>query len=440
MRTGICAVLALIGSVVGSACSNRSSLAPPTFARTTPALGAIDESILPDLFRTAWDPGIPGGIPADDDPVRPASVWLPPGDPYNGYSVDPALAGRANAAAFTAAFQAAINSAGQEATPTSRKIVFLSGGTYFVNPQRYPGSGSDQVGIYVKVDNVTIRGSGADTTRLAANGTINNYGTVVLFGHRVGHSDADFAVRNVIADASRGDTTIQVADASAYVVGDVITIDHLDGVPVPEGPATLNSGYLWYYDGQYFKRQPTYDWNGPSTGAPNIPRGADCCSTVVLDDAGNRDHRYQRQRPNHQGPALHRLPARLEPAGLAHRAAQYRLDSGGESLVRARKHRGRWGQQPVGLPRRLGRVQLHGLLLGEEHRGRRREMDQPARPCASWQVRIQHRPWAQLSVCDPRFLRSWLDGRKSRWASLRASRRSGLLGMPAREQHLGQQQ
>jgi len=275
MRTGICAVLALIGSVVGSACSNRSSLAPPKFARTTSALGAIDESILPDLFRTAWDPGIPGGIPADDDPVRPASVWLPPGDPYNGYSVDPALAGRANAAAFTAAFQAAINSAGQEATPTSRKIVFLSGGTYFVNPQRYPGSGSDQVGIYVKVDNVTIRGSGADTTRLAANGTINNYGTVVLFGHRIGHSDADFAVRNVIADASRGDTTIQVTDASAYVVGDVITIDHLDGVPVPEGPATLNSGYLWYYDGQYFKRQPTYDWNGPSTGAPNIPRVSD---------------------------------------------------------------------------------------------------------------------------------------------------------------------
>jgi hypothetical protein len=275
MRTGTCAVLALMGSVVGSACSNRSSLGPPKLARTTPALGAIDESILPDLFRTAWDPGIPGGIPADDDPIRPASVWLPPGDPYNGYSVDPALAGRANAAAFTAAFQAAINSAGDEATPTSRKIVFLGEGTYFVNPQRYPGSGSDQVGIYVKVDNVTIRGSGADTTRLAANGTINNYGTVVLFGHRVGHSDADFAVRNVIADASRGDTTIQVTDASAYVVGDVITIDHLDGVPVPEGPATLNSGYLWYYDGQYFKRQPTYSWNGPSTGALNIPRVSD---------------------------------------------------------------------------------------------------------------------------------------------------------------------
>ncbi len=275
MRTGTCAVLALIGGVVSSACSNRSSLAPPKLARTAPALGAIDESILPDLFRTVWDPGIPGGIPADDDPIRPASIWLPPGDPYIGYSVDPALAGRTNAAAFTTAFQAAINSAGEEATPTSRKIVFLSEGTYFVNPQRYPGSGSDQVGIYVKVDNVTIRGSGADTTRLAANGTINNYGTVVLFGHRVGNSDADFAVRDLIADASRGDTTIQVTDASAYVVGDVITIDHLDGAPVPEGPATLNSGYLWYYDGQYFKRQPTYSWNGPSTGALNIPRVSD---------------------------------------------------------------------------------------------------------------------------------------------------------------------
>ena len=24
----------------------------------------IDQSILPDIYRTAWDPGIPGGIPA----------------------------------------------------------------------------------------------------------------------------------------------------------------------------------------------------------------------------------------------------------------------------------------------------------------------------------------------------------------------------------------
>jgi hypothetical protein len=222
------------------------------------------------MYQTAWDPGIPGGIPTDNDPVRPATVWLPNGNPYNGYSVNPALAGTANAAAFTSAIQAAINSAGAAATPTSRKIVLLKAGTYFVNPQIYPGSAADQIGIYVQVDNVTIRGEGANTTRIAANGTINNYGTVILFGHRVGRSDADFAVQNVTADAAKGARTIQVANASAYVVGDVITIDHLDGVAVANGPAYLNGGYIWFYDGEYFKRQPTYSWNGPSTGALGI--------------------------------------------------------------------------------------------------------------------------------------------------------------------------
>jgi len=244
---------------------------------TTAALGitvstaiAIDQSILPAIYQTPWNPGIPGGIPADNDPVRPATVWLPAGDPYAGYSVNPALAGTASAAAFTSAFQAAINAAGAAATPTSRKIVLLKAGTYFVNPQVYPGSASDQVGIYVKVDNVTIRGEGADTTRIAASGTINNYGTVVLFGHRAGSADADFAVQSVTADALKGSTTIQVANAGAYVVGDVITIDHLDGAAAAVGPASFNGGYIWFYDGQYFKRQPTYGWNGPSTGGAGI--------------------------------------------------------------------------------------------------------------------------------------------------------------------------
>ncbi|HMA46137.1 MAG TPA: putative Ig domain-containing protein, partial [Frankiaceae bacterium] len=49
--------------------------------------GAIDQSILPAIFQTRWDPGIPGGIPGDGDPVRPATVWLPSGNPYGGYSV-----------------------------------------------------------------------------------------------------------------------------------------------------------------------------------------------------------------------------------------------------------------------------------------------------------------------------------------------------------------
>jgi hypothetical protein len=270
---------AATSSFTAQVTDSASRTATASLGITVSAAGVIDQSILPAIYQTTWDPGIPGGIPADNDPVRPATVWLPSGNPYNGYSVNPALTGTANAAAFTSAFQAAINSAGAAAAPTSRKIVLLKAGTYFVNPQVYPGSASDQIGIYVKVDNVTIRGEGANTTRVAASGTINNYGTLILFGHRVGSSDADFAVQNVTADALRGSKTIQLANTSAYVVGDVITIDHLDGAAVANGPASINGGYIWFYDGQYFKRQPTYSWNGPGTGAPGFPNVTDLVSS-----------------------------------------------------------------------------------------------------------------------------------------------------------------
>ena len=230
---------------------------------------AIDQSILPSAFQTTWNPGIPGGIPADNDPVHPASVWLPSGDPYLGYSVDPSLTGQAKAAQFTSAFQAAINSAGAAASPSMRKIVKLKAGTYFVNPQQLPNAGG-QVGIYVRVDNVTIRGEGADNTRIVANGTIPEYGAVILFGHRSGTGDASFGVQSLTGGAARGATTITVGNGGGFAVGDVVTVDMLDGAAVATGSVYLNGGYLWFYDGQYFKRQPTYGWSGPSTGAPAV--------------------------------------------------------------------------------------------------------------------------------------------------------------------------
>ena len=230
---------------------------------------AIDSSFLPKQFQVRWAPGIPGGVPRDNDPVRPATVWLPAGNPYGGYSVNPALTGQGNAGAFTSAMQAAINSAGAAATPSSRKIVLLKAGTYYVNPQSLPSKGG-RVGLYVTVDNVTIRGEGADRTRLAANGTIPEYGTVVLFGHRSGFSDADFRVTAVTSNAWMSTNTVAVADASRFAVGDVITIDMLDGAAAPVGSVQMNNGFLWFYDAVYFKRQPSYSWAGPSTGAPGI--------------------------------------------------------------------------------------------------------------------------------------------------------------------------
>ncbi|HZX41127.1 MAG TPA: hypothetical protein VFE93_04760 [Myxococcaceae bacterium] len=245
----------------------KAGAAPASDIGTSTA--AIDTSVLPRQFRINWAPGIPGGVPRDDDPTRPASVWLPAGNPYGGYSVNPALTGTGNAAAFTSAMQAAINAAGAAATPSNRKIVLLKAGTYYVNPQTLPNKGG-RVGLYVTVDNVTIRGEGADRTRLVANGTIPEYGTVVLFGQRNGFSDADFRVTAVTGNAWMGTTDVPVADASRFAVGDVITIDSLDGPAKAVGSVQMNGDYIWFYDAQYFKRQPSFSWAGPSTGAPGI--------------------------------------------------------------------------------------------------------------------------------------------------------------------------
>ncbi|HET9035976.1 MAG TPA: hypothetical protein VFN45_07215 [Myxococcaceae bacterium] len=269
--TTIAAVLSSL-LVAVSGCGPNGAEDGPEASEIGTDTAAIDSSFLPKQFQTRWSPGIPGGVPRDNDPIRPATVWLPAGNPYGGYSVNPALAGQGNAAAFTSAMQAAINAAGAAATPSSRKIVLLKAGTYYVNPQGLPNKGG-QVGLYVTVDNVTIRGEGADRTRLAANGTIPDYGTVVLFGHRGGFNDGDFRVTSVVGNAWMSTNTIQVADASRFAVGDVITIDMLDGPAIPTGSVQLNASFLWFYDGVYFKRQPSFSWAGPSTGAPGINVG-----------------------------------------------------------------------------------------------------------------------------------------------------------------------
>src|SRR5262245_42491747 len=266
--TTIAAVLSSL-LVAISGCGQSGTEDGPEASEIGTDTAAIDSSFLPKQFQTRWAPGIPGGVPRDNDPVRPATVWLPAGNPYGGYSVNPALAGQGNAAAFTSAVQAAINAAGAAATASSRKIVLLKAGTYWVNPQNLPNKGG-RVGLYVTVDNVTIRGEGADRTRLVANGTIPEYGTVVLFGHRSGFSDADFRVTAVTANAWMGTSTVAVADASRFAVGDVVTIDMLDGAASPVGSVQFNNSFLWFYDAQYFKRQPTFSWAGPSTGAGSI--------------------------------------------------------------------------------------------------------------------------------------------------------------------------
>ncbi len=124
-----------------------------------------------------------------------------------------------------------------------------------------------------------------------------------------------------------------MANGAGFAVGDVVTIDMLDGAAVKTGSIYLNGGYLWFYDGQYFKRQPTYGWSGPSTGAPTAEchrprlgqlRGAERRPLLALADADQRDHGDQREHPDPQGSARPRLPALLQSPGLEDHPGEHR--------------------------------------------------------------------------------------------------------------------
>ena len=208
-----------------------------------------------------------------------------------------------------------------------------------------------------------------------------------------------FALQNVTADAPRGSWTIQVANTSGYAVGDVITIDHVDGPAMDSGEAVINAEYLFFFDGQFFKRQPAYSWNGPGTGAPAFPAVTNFASanaaartvvpqwrstsqvTEVVAIAGNtltiRDPLYI-DFPLALRPQVWRtVPINSGAIPVGNRW------SGIEHLAVA------GGNNDVGLPGWRRGLELHGLRLGEGHRGRWRT--DSVGPGSPWQVQEQHR-------------------------------------------------
>jgi Pectate lyase superfamily protein len=202
---------------------------------------AADTSVVPSDRRTVWNPGIPGGIPGDADPTRPATVWVPAGNPYGGYSVDPALGdGTSNA---TTAINNAITSAGSAARSSSRRIVFLAPGQYRTN-------GVVRVGRSY----VTLRGSGQGVTIVDHRTTSD--GAAIFLGNTV----SDFSstpVVNVTGGAVKGAAQITVANASGFNVGDILQIDQLaDGTP--NGP----SGWVWILDSWWSMRSPYANYSG----------------------------------------------------------------------------------------------------------------------------------------------------------------------------------
>jgi hypothetical protein len=196
--------------------------------------------IIPADRATVWNPGIPGGIPTDADATRPATVWLPSGNPYAGFSVNPAIGNGTIDA--TSAINNALNSAASAASASARKIVLLAPGTY-----RTTGI------INLGRSNVTLRGSGPRTIidhRAAA-----DYAAIAI-----GHSVDDYSttpVVNVVGGAAKGAAQITVADASRFNVGDILQIDQLaDGSE--SGPA----GWVWKLDSWWSMRSPYADFPG----------------------------------------------------------------------------------------------------------------------------------------------------------------------------------
>ena len=210
--------------------------------------------IIPADRATVWNPGIPGGIPGDGDATRPATVWLPSGNPYAGYSVNPALGNGATDA--TSAINSAISSAAAAAGAGARKVVLLAPGSY-----RTSGV------IDLDRSNVTLRGSGPRT--IIDHRTASDWAAI-----SIGSTVGDFSstpVVNVVGGALKGAAQITVADANGFNVGDILQIDQLaDGTE--NGPA----GWVWKLDSWWSMRSPYGDFpngGGLQSKFPDSPNG-----------------------------------------------------------------------------------------------------------------------------------------------------------------------
>ncbi len=156
---------------------------------------AIELAALPPARRTVWRPGIPGGVPARTTVCATISAAT-----YGNGSTD-----------ATAAIQNAVNGC------PANQVVYLPAGTYKISNA-----------IFLNRP-VVLRGAGANATTLQ----VSPAGVGVMIGS---WSSFGSAV-NLTADAQKGSTTLTVADASAFSVGDVLHLDQLDDPAVVQGTA-----------------------------------------------------------------------------------------------------------------------------------------------------------------------------------------------------------
>lgn len=251
--------------------------------------GGPDTSIVPTDSRTIWDPGIPQGVPPDDAVAASRQDGAGPATQY-GSTI--------SAGASAATIQSALDSAGAEATKTSRRYVLLGAGTFNISTTLTIPSYVILRGTSTGIGNrqtVLVQGFTGGLIAIDGAGNEGNWGTV----------------RNVSGVAYKGDTTITVDNASNFNVGDILTIDQLNDGSY-EGPSGKVMNYnppsagdwVWWLTSLFYQRQPYSAGNGVQFLFPDSAGWRHTSERVeVLSKSGNTLTIYNGVRG--QGKPLH---------------------------------------------------------------------------------------------------------------------------------------
>src|SRR5258706_9706854 len=174
--------------------------------------------VMPAERRAAWNPGIPGGVPARTTVCATVNAST-----YGNGATD-----------ATAEIQAAIS-----ACPVGQ-VVQLAGGDFLIN-------GPQPVLIS---KGIVLRGAGPSATRLRKVSTVAN--PLVLIG---GGSPVEAASVNLPASAPKDATSVQVASSAGFSVGQLVLLDELTdnsyvywGVDPSVAPGAAGRGWFTRYD------------------------------------------------------------------------------------------------------------------------------------------------------------------------------------------------
>ena len=226
MRVGPIAVVGCQCVVVAVATLATGCRGMSGAARGDDAMAAVGSAVgpasagefMPAARRIAWDPGIPGGIPARAD----VCVTVSAASHGNGVSD------------ATATIQAAI-----DACPDGQ-VVQLSAGEFRVDGEHPITIGKG----------VVLRGAGPTVTHLRKTSSTAN--PVILVGRRWLEEAGSTALR---VDAPRGATSVQVSSPAGLVPGQLVVVDEVTdasyvywGVDPAVAPGAPGRGWFTRYD------------------------------------------------------------------------------------------------------------------------------------------------------------------------------------------------